>query len=170
MRGTLFVGTARMRLGDGREPAPCVTGSLGDDSALRPAYCGVQVSDTIFTLRAVKDGPLPVDGRVAAGSAGVVVTSALSLSLTAPVTSTVWPMCSMSLVDGLGMIFSVVADATAGGIVEPDVPTAPVVSDVLDLSLHFRSDRMKLSGESPAFKQPVTVTDFAAALGSCIGG
>lgn len=81
--------------------------------------------------------------------------SAVSLSLTVPDTSTVWPTCSVSLVEALGMIFSVVADATAAGTVaEPDVPTAPVA---LAVSLHFRLDRMKLSAESPAFKQPVTV-------------
>jgi len=63
-----------------------------------------------------------------------------------------------------GLSLSVVADAIAAGAgAEPDVPTAPGAF----LSLNFRSDRIKLSAESPAFKQPVTVTPpFAVSLES----
>ena len=39
--------------------------------------------------------------------------SALACSLIAPVTSIVWPTCPVRLTEALGMMFSVVADATA---------------------------------------------------------
>src|SRR6187200_526889 len=48
------------------------------------------------------------------------------------------------------------------GVTEPDVPTA--LSEP-----HFRSDNVKESALSPAFRQPVTVTVFAASFDSCIG-
>jgi hypothetical protein len=139
----------------------------------RFVYCGVQVSATIFTVRASTVGLVDVDGFIDPGSGDVVLAarSALSRSFTGPVTSIVWPTCSMRLIVALGMMLSVVADATAAGmVVEPDVPTAPAALLALALSLHFRSDKVKLSGESPAFKQPVTVTDFAGDFDSTVDG
>jgi hypothetical protein len=122
-----------------------------------------QVAETIFTDFAWNVGELEelalavADGRPAAGSAGLVVAvlEALLALSTVPVISTWCPTCSLSLVLP-GAIFNVVADPISAGAVEPDVPTAPV-----PLLAHFRSDRVNESAESPAFKQPVTVTVFA---------
>jgi hypothetical protein len=132
----------------------------------------VQVAETIFTERTSREGAAElVDGRAAAGSAGAADgRSALSLSAIVPVTSTVWPTCSLSLVEPLGMTFRLVAEAmAAGGVPVPEVPTAPVPFVSL---FHFRSYSMKLSAESPAFRQPVTVMFLEALVSrdSCIGG
>ena len=81
-------------------------------------YCGVQVVDTIFSVRTSTDGPLDAAGRGDAGSVAGVVSvprSVLSVSLTVPVTSMVWPMCPVSRETVTGWLVQLPAYSMGGG-------------------------------------------------------